>query len=280
MQFFQISENDLIKSRIYLHLVDGTDGITPATGEAGGKGKLSINGGAPADTVNGLVAVDASNQPGTYYIQLTPRELATPGFITVRYKSSNTAEFVVVAQVVAFDPYSKRYGDESLSVVAPDIDYKRIKKIVEETIKGIPEPEKPEKVDFKPVLKAIEAVKGSIPMPDKVDFSSVLKEIKSLESTIKKIKIPETDLSSVESKLDKQYERIELIDLDALHDQVETVEGLIERVKQFIQSDVDQIKSDIKELSDKMENMPYVVLEKREPKKASSVLEEYLKMKQ
>src|SRR3990172_9251824 len=111
MQFIQIGEADQLKSRAYIYTVDATDGITPETGEGGGRAKISINGNAPTNSINTLVAIDTTNQPGTYYLQLAPSELMTPGFISIRYKSANTAEFVNIAQIIAFDPYTRRYGE-------------------------------------------------------------------------------------------------------------------------------------------------------------------------
>jgi hypothetical protein len=55
--------------RVYFTLTLSSDGVSPATGEAGGQPALSINGAAPSTTnVGVLVAVDAAK--GKYYSEL------------------------------------------------------------------------------------------------------------------------------------------------------------------------------------------------------------------
>lgn len=100
MQVFQQSEANTALRRFPLHLVDETDGLTPETGEAGGQPQISKNGAAFANTSATLVAIGN----GAYYVELTMAELNTTGFIIVRYKSANTAEFQAAAQVVAYAP--------------------------------------------------------------------------------------------------------------------------------------------------------------------------------
>jgi hypothetical protein len=98
---YLLSEATAANRRVYLHLVDATDGITPETGEAGGQPQLSKNGAGFVNTDATLTAV--SN--GLYYVELTAAELNTLGWFAVRYKSAATAEFQVAGQVVAFSPY-------------------------------------------------------------------------------------------------------------------------------------------------------------------------------
>src|SRR5258708_19124227 len=134
MQYIQVGENDRLKRRIYLHLVDATDGITPKTAEAGGSAKVSLNGATPTTSINTLVAIDTTNQPGTYYLELNQTEIQFPGIVIVRYKSSNTAAFVALGQIMAFDPYTQ-VG--SLGGGGADVDYKKIQKIVDESVAKI-----------------------------------------------------------------------------------------------------------------------------------------------
>lgn len=98
------SEATAAQRRAYFQLV-GTDGITPATGEAGGQPQVATNGAAWSSAgIGTLVAIGN----GRYYADLTAGAVATVGDeIETRYKSANTAEcpgdsFVVVA----FDPYA------------------------------------------------------------------------------------------------------------------------------------------------------------------------------
>lgn len=98
MQSFQRSYRVDIQRRFFLFLVDATDGIIPETGEAGGQPQISKNGAAFANTVNVLVAVGN----GSYYLELAQGEIDTLGWILVRYKSANTAEFQGIAHISAW----------------------------------------------------------------------------------------------------------------------------------------------------------------------------------
>jgi hypothetical protein len=101
MNLYQQSEATAAYRRVFLHLVDATDGISAETGEAAGQPQISKNGAAFGNTSATLTAIGN----GAYYVVLTDTELNTLGFIIVRYKSANTAEAQVMGQVVAFDPY-------------------------------------------------------------------------------------------------------------------------------------------------------------------------------
>lgn len=111
MSLYKQSESTAARRRVYLHLVDATDGITPETGEAGGQPQISTNGGAFGNTSATLTAIGN----GLYYVELTAGELGTLGFIVVRFKSANTAEFQTLGQVVAYDPYQADLGLNNLS---------------------------------------------------------------------------------------------------------------------------------------------------------------------
>jgi hypothetical protein len=91
--------------RVYFHLVDATDGITPETGEAGGQPQVSSDGAAFTNTGIGTLSAIGN---GRYYADLTQAMVATAGtLIETRYKSANTAECPGDSvQVVAFDPNS------------------------------------------------------------------------------------------------------------------------------------------------------------------------------
>jgi hypothetical protein len=90
------SEPTAVKRRFPVFLVDGTDGITPELTEGGGQPQISKVGGSWNNT--GGVLVSVGN--GGYYVELTAGELDTVGYIAVRYKSANTAEFNMDGQVV------------------------------------------------------------------------------------------------------------------------------------------------------------------------------------
>lgn len=118
MQLMWISETDQSLRRVYFHLVDATDGLTAELGEAGGQPQLSLNGAAWANSSGTLVAIGN----GEYYLDLSVAEIASPGVISYRYKSANTAEFQDKIQLVSFDPYdSAKLGLTYLDVLGKAI---------------------------------------------------------------------------------------------------------------------------------------------------------------
>jgi len=98
MQTFQGNCQVAVGRRFFLFLVDVTDGMTPETGEAGGQPQISKNGEPFNNTGGVLVAVGN----GAYYVELTRAEINTLGWIIVRYKSANTAEFQGIAHISRF----------------------------------------------------------------------------------------------------------------------------------------------------------------------------------
>lgn len=104
-RFIKANQATAARRRVYFHLVDATDGITPETVEAGGQPQISTNGGAWADAGIGVLVAIGN---GRYYAELTQAAVATAGdILETRYKSANTAEAV---------------GDQ-VHVVALDLDY-------------------------------------------------------------------------------------------------------------------------------------------------------------
>lgn len=97
MQQIENGEGTAAERRVWLHLVDATDGITPETGEEDGSPEVSVNGGTWTTAVNDLVHVGN----GAYYLTLDSTEVATDGTLGVRYKSSETAEFQTVVQIMS-----------------------------------------------------------------------------------------------------------------------------------------------------------------------------------
>lgn len=97
MQVFKQSDPRAENRRFYIFLVDATDGITAETGEAGGQPQVSKNGSAFTATSDTLTGVGN----GAYYVILTSGELSDLGWVLVRYKSANTAEFQALGQVIA-----------------------------------------------------------------------------------------------------------------------------------------------------------------------------------
>lgn len=104
MKLIKANESNASRRRIYFHLVDGEDGITPETGEAAGQPQVSVDGSAWTDT--GISTLTAIGH-GRYHAELAQTLIAAAGLtIETRYKSANTAECPGdTVQVVAFDPH-------------------------------------------------------------------------------------------------------------------------------------------------------------------------------
>jgi len=96
-----LSESTAANRRVYMLLVDATDGITAETGEGGGQPEISKNGGSFTSTSATLTHIS----DGYYYVELTAGELDTLGTALIRYKSANTIETGVEIAVV------ERLGD-------------------------------------------------------------------------------------------------------------------------------------------------------------------------
>lgn len=91
MADIRINKNEATaaRRRVYFFLV-GTDGITPATGEAGGQPQVSVDGGAWTSTGIGTLTHIGN---GVYYADLSQSLVNVDNaVIRTRYKSVNTAE--------------------------------------------------------------------------------------------------------------------------------------------------------------------------------------------
>lgn len=86
----KVSEAVAARRRVYFHLVDAADGLTPELGEAGGQPQVSVSGAAWTNTGIGTLSAIGN---GRYYADLTDALLGTAGdWIETRYKSGNTTE--------------------------------------------------------------------------------------------------------------------------------------------------------------------------------------------
>lgn len=108
--------------------------------------------------------------------------------------------------------------------VGPDLDYKRLRKIVEEEVKKIviPDIPQPKEIDLSEIKKAITDVERriaiikfpDIPVPEKINFTPVISKIDSLLEKIdglpKEIPpYPITDLSPVFTTLKEEVKKLE-----------------------------------------------------------------------
>jgi hypothetical protein len=92
------------RRRVYFFLV-GTDGMTPATGEAGGQPQASVDGGAWSGALIGTLSHVGH---GRYHADLASAAVASAGSVVeTRYKSAATLECPGdTAVVVGHDPHA------------------------------------------------------------------------------------------------------------------------------------------------------------------------------
>lgn len=98
----QYNESNALLRRVRFD-IRGLDGLTPATGEAGGQPQISVNDGAWTNT--GISVLSAIGN-GRYYATVDQSVIATPGIaVQSRFKSGSTVETPGESlQVVGYDP--------------------------------------------------------------------------------------------------------------------------------------------------------------------------------
>jgi hypothetical protein len=137
--------------------------------------------------------------------------------IQVRYKASGTAEFQDIGQIVAYDPYNRTANFNPWQQVSgPDIDYKRIEKLIAKGIEAIviPEAKEQKPVDLSPVTNGIlrlaqriEAIQ--IPEAKEVDLTPISEGLQAILTEVRAIEMPEipeqkeTDLSPVLERIEE-----------------------------------------------------------------------------
>jgi hypothetical protein len=280
MQFIQVLENDLNKRRVYLHLVDGTDGITAKTGQTG-TCKISVNGNAPTTSVNSIVEIDSTNMPGDYYVILDQKEIATAGVVIVRFKNSNTAEFVQIVSIIAFDPslpISLQPGFNQ--AVAPDIDYKRIAKLLTDAISAIPKPVEPKEPDLEPIVSALHDLYSEIraihiPEPEKLDLSPLDAKFEAVLKAVKAVKMPDLDTKPVIDEVKAQAEQI-MAEIEEAEDELG---GKIDDFGRTATAELKKTAADLikRPVQLTVSNAPEQAEQPGKPLKGPELLKEYLK---
>ena len=282
MQYIETATNNPELRRVFFHLVDATDGITPEAGEAGGTPTISINGRTPANTVNTLQAVDASK--GDYYLELSTTEIVTPRHLLLHYKSAETAHFAQQVQVMAFDPYTW-FGTLGGGGGA-DVDYKRIKKLIDEAVGSIPTPVQKEP-DLIPISEGLQAViteirSLDIPKPEKPNLEPVLKQLSLLDKDIRNIDIPKCDHSEVLKKLAQQ----DKLFTTTMEEMMETADDQAKEMKDSQAKSTEKFSTTLDALKQRIDASPVMIFKDskdipaKEEKKpdSESILKEYLKL--
>lgn len=139
----------------------------------------------------------------------------------------------------------------------PDIDYKRIRKIVEEVC------EKPEKTDLKPVLEAIRAIKMpdiKFPeqiIPERIDLTGIttkLQEIEKIKDLVKSINIPEVNLIPLFDKIEEHKVKMESLQ-DLYGNADKKVEQILTKITDFFRQDMEDIKLSIENVNKRLDKL-------------------------
>lgn len=157
-----------------------------------------------------------------------------------------------------------------------DVDYKRIKKIVEEELTKLDIP-KAKDVDLTPLSNAIQSVIGevrgiNIPKPQPVNLQPLAAQIDALSQSLAEVEdkvktaimekeIPQTDLTEIQSAMEEIRQQMAKLDFSNLDKTSDTATQLLERIKQFYRMDMDELKDNISKLEKKFSKIAYVTLQ-------------------
>lgn len=103
-QVLKYKESDAERRRVYLILIDSTDGVSPVENKTDSQPTISYNGEAPVNTENTLVHI--SN--GIYYVELDASEVGILGKAVVSYDDGDVIPAGAVCLITG-DPYHEGY---------------------------------------------------------------------------------------------------------------------------------------------------------------------------
>lgn len=228
---FKQSEPTAERRRWIMVLVDSTDGVTGKTGQTG-QVYISKNGGTPALSTASIVEVDSTNMPGHYYVQLTPSELNTLGFISITKKNASTLAFHDRAIVSYNDPYTSAGG---FSGGGSTTSIGLTKKQLEILVKMVWDYKFSEEDNG---LSAKETLIKAADHPN-VDLSNLVNKIDAID-------IPELNLQPVLDKIDA-------IDIPEGKDYTKLLGDVMSAVKNMEQVNIKELKKLVSEFSPKMQ---------------------------
>lgn len=164
----------------------------------------------------------------------------------------------------------------------PDVDYKKIEKMISTAIGTIPKSELPERVDVAPVVEQLGQIKdlvtsvkdvcvalSSKQMP-KLDLSPVLAELRGLEGKLKigeAMELSSKNLKEIGASINEAFED----DRDKLVGAIESMERMLERIKDFFGPEVDGIVKGMEELKAEFDRINHVVILDKEKAKESAI---------
>lgn len=191
-----------------------------------------------------------------FYILITTFVYTDSGYTT---KAENYGE--------EFSTYlvQDRINPRDLGPIGPDIDYKKIAKMIKEEVSkiDIPKPKDiqiPKQDDSRIVSllteckEAIASIPQSIKIPvsEKVDFSKVLAKLEEMSASVAGIE--NVDIAPVVEKLSQIEKKIDDDErMDELSEKVDDMEPMIDEEK------IGELVTSIESLSKKIDSVPYVI---------------------
>lgn len=180
---------------------------------------------------------------------------------------------VEVAAAVWDEPIDDHLSDRSfgmkigihLPVQIPDIDYRKIKEMVDKVVKKMDSLPQPEKVDLIPIVEGLHDITNevrSLPRPkdpEKFDFAPILTKLDDLKKQVGSIEIPEP----VEPNLGPILDKLESApdDLKGLVGEIETI---LQNIRSFFSQDIEDIKGEVTSIKKELKKIPMVVMSARE----------------
>jgi len=155
---------------------------------------------------NWHVPVDGSGLG--FYVTITVLVFTDSGYTTESKRYARTEQVYLIQQ--RFNPMLGGGG-------GADVNYKKVRRIIQEELKRLPQPIEPEDINWTPILEKIrdnyEKISSiKFPHQKEVDLGPILKTIKEVERAIQLIRIPEPekiDLSPAMKELSKVLGKVE-----------------------------------------------------------------------
>lgn len=176
----------------------------PLTGQTG-HGYLSTNGAAGVISTNTFTEIDATNMPGSYYLQLAQSEVGALGSLNLYVKTTSSNAFNAQAIVSYNDPYASQGGFVAPSNVtggftkgmSDDLLKKIRKMIAEEFAKDEEEDDAEEVVEQKDYTEKLDAILTAVSEPEDDRTDEILTAISNIPKLTDFTKLISTVLSEV-----------------------------------------------------------------------------------
>lgn len=143
-----------------------------------------------------------------------------------------------------------------------DVDYKRIRKIIQEEIGIPPEQKEPDLVPISEGLQAVITEIRSLPRPKDTDLSQILEQLARLEAAVKAIPASRTvDLTPVTDILQERLNPSAVTDLftPTVDKTNQKFEDTHKRIRDLYLNDIEEIKKQLRSLGEQLDEISYIV---------------------